>query len=237
MHSKTSSAEIQALPKQNLLALPLAERPREKLLSRGADSCSDEELIAVLLRTGNRKRSVLDLSRLLLSQSGGLLRLQYWRGGELRKLLGDTRAGALLSAFALGKRASEIRVAPGQEFRDSKQVFEMFRYRLAGLRKERFYALYLDNRHRLIHEEMISEGTLTSSLVHPREVLGPALRESAAAFVVLHNHPSGDVRPSDEDRAITLRLQTAGVLLGITLLDHLIISADHYYSFQERSAL
>ena len=220
-------------------ALPPVERPREKLLFRGEEVCSDGELLAALLREGIRGTSAPDLARGLLERFGGLAGLERARPGELlaEPGMGAGRAAAVAAAFALGRRAASIPWRPEAELRTARQVFEMFRGRLGALRKERFYALLLDGKNRCLREEFVSEGTLTASLVHPREVFGPAVREGAASLIVLHNHPSGDAQPSAEDREVTRRLREAGILLGIPLLDHLVIGRDGFFSFLDQGAL
>lgn len=213
-------------------------RPREKLLHRGEDACADEELLAALLRSGSAEAPVLELARKTLQQFGGIPGLARTKPGELLSLsgLGPARAASIAAAFALGRRAATVPWNPDEELRAAHQVFARFRDRLSHLRKERFYSLLLDGKNRLIREDLVSEGTLTASLVHPREVFGPAIREGAASLIVLHNHPSGDARPSAEDQEVTRRLKKTGEIVGIPLFDHLVVGRASYYSFAEQGA-
>lgn len=143
----------------------------------------------------------------------------------------------LAAALELGRRALRARRTLPEPLRGGEEVFRLLHPRLAHLRTEHFFALYLDAKGRVLHERTVSSGTLTSSLVHPREVFAPALLHRAAALVVAHNHPSGDPEPSAEDRAATRRLHRAGRLLGVELLDHVVISAGGFVSFLERGWL
>lgn len=213
-------------------------RPREKLLYRGEESCADEELLASILRSGTSAAPVVELARKAMLAFGGLPGLARAKPTELLAIhgLGPARAASIAAAFALGRRVATLPWDPDEELRAAQQVYARFRDRLSHLRKERFYALLLDGKNRLIREDLVSEGTLTASLVHPREVFGPAIREGAASLIVLHNHPSGDARPSAEDLEVTRRLKKTGEIVGIPILDHLVIGRSSYYSFAEQGA-
>lgn len=167
---------------------------------------------------------------------GGLDGLARRTPCELELLSGHSLgegAERLAAAFQLARCLAVSNREERPRFRGGADVFTRFAIRFRGLRKERFYALYLDGKGSLLHEERVSEGTLTSSLVHPREVFAPALLHRAAAVIVTHNHPSGDPEPSAEDRATTRRLLRAGRLLGVDLLDHVVIGDGRYSSFLE----
>jgi DNA repair protein RadC len=151
--------------------------------------------------------------------------------------LSPAAARRLGAAVELGRRALAAAPALIEPLRGGAEVYALLQPRLAGLNCECFHALYLDAKGRLAHERMVSLGTLTSSLVHPREVFAPAVAHRAAAVIVAHNHPSGDPEPSAEDRATTRRLQRAGRLLGIELLDHVVVARTGYVSFLERGWL
>lgn len=213
----------------------LHDRPREKLLIYGEDDLSDEECVALVVGSV-AARPALDVARQLLQEFGPLRSLQMAEGWELvrRGKLGAAGAASLKAAFALGRRAARSTVDPLLRIRGGADLYERFRARFHGARKETFMAIYLDGRNRLVREERVSEGTLNAAVVHPREVFGPALRCGAASVVVFHNHPSGDPAPSAEDFAVTSRLRDAGVLVGIPLLDHCIIGDERYFSFLER---
>lgn len=166
----------------------------------------------------------------------GLARLSRLGAGELVEEFGvsPTAAARLVAAFALGQRLERIRRPPRPSMRSPERVFAEVEPRLRGLDHETFLVLLLDGKHRLLRTVRVSEGTLTTSLVHPREVFRTAIREAAAALVVAHNHPSGDPEPSPEDLEVTRRLRRSGRLLGIPILDHLIVGEGSFVSLRER---
>lgn len=208
---------------------PEDERPREKLAARGAEHLSDAELLAILIRTGTRGRTAVDVARDLTAQ--GIPTLAHYSYSEIAKTagIGPARAAAIMAAFELGRRSVRSKV-PVLEFTTPETVFRFCGPRLNHLKKERFIALALNTKNRLLKEEIISEGDLNSSIVHPREVFEPLIRMSAAAVVFVHNHPSGDPAPSQRDLDITHRLRQVGELLGIKVLDHVIVAAGGYHS-------
>ena len=221
---------------------PEDERPREKLLKRGTAALSDAELLALVLRTGDAAagKSAIDLGRELLERFNGDLReLARAELAELQqtKGLGLAKAASVKAAFTLGSRFQARRLETLERFSSPAQVFEFFHHELRDLRKELFLVLLLDGKNRIVRRVQISEGSLNQSIVHPREVFAPAVRESAAAVIFIHNHPSGDPAPSREDREITRRLKEAGDILGVTVLDHIIIGDGTYYSFVEAGTL
>lgn len=208
------------------VVLTAGDGPRERLDALGAEALSESELIALLLRTGGAGRDALALASSLLQQHQGLLGLAATEAGELACTagVGPAKSAALVAALELGRRLAARRLRPGDPVRGPADVFRHFHARLRHARHERFLVVLLDGRHRMLREVAISQGTLTASLVHPREVFRPALREAAAAVVLVHNHPSGDPTPSTEDREITVRLADAGSLLGVPVLDHVVVA-------------
>jgi DNA repair protein RadC len=196
-------------------------------------------LIALLLRTGARGSDAVDVARTLLARCGGLDRLECAPPSELAAVAGVGRAKAatLVAAFELGRRCAASHLPEGASLRSPEDVFNRFSLRLRRLTQERFVVVMLDGRHRVVSEEVVSQGTLTASLVHPREVFRPALRASAAALILVHNHPSGDPTPSAEDRTVTARLARAGEILGIRVLDHVVVAERGYVSLREEGAL
>lgn len=207
-------------------ALATGDGPRERLDAHGAEALSEAELIALLLRTGGGGRDALALAAWLLQQHQGLAGLATTEATELACTpgVGPAKSAALSAALELGRRLAARRLRPGDPVRGPADVFRHFHARLRHARHECFLVVLLDGRHRMMREVVISQGTLTASLVHPREVFRPALREAAAAVVLVHNHPSGDPTPSTEDREITVRLADAGSLLGVPVLDHVVIA-------------
>jgi len=225
---------------------PLRERPdddqpREKYMRGGPDALSHAELLAIIIRDGTPKESAVDLGRRLLERYGSLSDLATRSIRELMEIsgIGEAKATQIKAAFELAKHVSRNPLRPGEQFRCSQDIFEDYASRLEESKKETFFAVLLDQKHRVIRDEEISIGTLTSSVVHPREAFTPAVRESAAAVIFVHNHPSGDPAPSQQDLQITTRLREAGDLLGIRVLDHIIIGRQDtgYYSFADSGVL
>jgi DNA repair protein RadC len=192
----------------------------------------DEVLAAIL---GGPRTSAAARARELLAETD-LLELSRLPPGELSTRFGmpSATAARVAAAFALGRRVEHARRPLRPSMRSPRRVHELVAVELRGLERERFLVLLLDGKHRLKRRELVSEGTLTTSLVHPREVFRPAVRESAAAVVVVHNHPSGDPEPSLEDVEVTRRLIEAGRLLGIPLLDHVVVGDGRFASLRER---
>ncbi len=220
---------------------PEEDRPREKLLDKGADSLTDAELLAILLRTGNGAtgESALDHARVLLQQFGGFAGIDRASTAEMGtvKGIGPAKISQIKAAVEIGRRLGQKKWEAGKSLRSSEEVFRHFRERLASQKHEIFYVVLLNNKNRKIRDVKISEGSLTASLVHPREVYNPAIRESAAAVIFVHNHPSGDPAPSPEDIEITRRLKEVGEVMGIRVLDHVVIGQDRYFSFSDRGML
>lgn len=220
---------------------PKGDRPREKLLQRGAEALSDAELLALILRTGDAssKTSAVDQGRLLLHQFSSLPQLARANTTELCSLngIGPAKAAELQAVFELARRLSDHSLQPGATFTSADAVFQRYRNRFLNHNKEVFLALLLDAKNRLIKDIRISEGSLTASIVHPREVFSAVVRDSAASVLFVHNHPSGDPSPSPEDIAITKRLHEAGTILGVRVLDHIVIGRDNYISLADKGYL
>jgi DNA repair protein RadC len=216
-----------------------SERPRERLEREGPESLALAELLALVLRTGARCGGALRLAHALLERFGSLDALARAGTAELRSVrgLGPAKIGSLRAAFEIGSRLLRTPVAPGQKLHSPEQVAAHFGARMRRYRQEVFVVLLLDSRHRLIGEVEVSRGSLNQSLVHPREVFAPALREAAAAILVVHNHPSGDPQPSREDHEVTQRLVRAGEILGIRVVDHLVIGGLEFTSFARTGQL
>ncbi len=209
------------------------EWPRERLDREGPESLALAELIALLVRTGARGSTSLRVADSLLERFGSLEALARAGNAELRRVpgMGPAKIASLRAAFEIGARLARTPLLPGEKLQSPEQVAAHFGARMRRYRQEVFVVLLLDSRHRMIGEVEVSRGSLNQSLVHPREVFAPALRESAAAILVLHNHPSGDPQPSREDHEVTRRLVRAGEILGIRLVDHLVIANEAFTSF------
>ena len=212
-----------------------ADLPRERLRALGASALSDAELLALLLRTGGAGASALSVARELVDRFGDLRCLAQASATRLSRAhgVGPAKAASLLAALEIGRRSAEQRLPVGRPIQRPEDVHRHFYLRLREARQECFTVLLLDGRHRLIGEVLVSQGTLTASLVHPREVFRSALQEAAAALVLVHNHPSGDPSPSREDREVTERLVRAGEILGVRVVDHVIVAERGYHSFRE----
>ncbi len=206
--------------------VPRDERPRERLLKGGAEGLSDAELLAVLLRTGTRGKSVLLLARELLDDVGGIAglastsRTAWKRGG-----LGSAKQATIMAALEIGRRLARLRVPDRTPLADPGAIADYLRMTFLDRDQETMGVIYLDSRHHLIDAECLFRGTLTRAAVEPRPILRQALLKGAAACVLFHTHPSGDPRPSAEDVAFTRRLLEAGDPLGVRLADHLILGA------------
>ncbi len=212
---------------------PESDRPREKLLAQGAGVLSDAELLAILLRSGGKGARAVDHGRAIIERFGDFRQLAGAGLGDLRgiKGLGPAKAALILAAVEIAKRYGEREFKTGEPLRGSGDVYAHFRERLASERREHFYAVLLDNKHRKIRDVSVSQGSLTASIVHPRDVFAPVVREAAAAVIFVHNHPSGDPTPSREDIEITRRLREVGDLMGVRVLDHIVVGKGRYVSF------
>ncbi len=220
---------------------PEEDRPREKLLARGPEALSEAELLALLLRTGNAStgQSAVDHARLLLNHFESLKGIDDASIQELRAIkgIGPAKSAELKACMEIARRLRQKKWEAGDALRSSEDVFRHFAERLVKEKREIFYVVLLNNKNRKIREVKISEGSLTASLVHPREVYNPVIRESAAAVIFVHNHPSGDPAPSPEDMEITRRLKEVGEVMGIRVLDHVVVGHDRYFSFSDRGVL
>ena len=214
---------------------PESERPRERLLREGPQALSDAQLLAILLRVGRPDASAVQVGMDLLRQMDGLQGLSHRGVEDLCRVpgVGPAKAAQLKAGIELGRRVLSAPLSTGMRISSSADLFRHYAPRCRDLRHEVFKVVLLDAKHAIIRDAVVSEGSLTLSIVHPREVFSLAVRESAAAVIFLHNHPSGDPEPSEEDRALTARLVAVGDMLGIRVLDHLILGDGRYVSFAD----
>ncbi len=217
---------------------PLDERPRERLLKYGASGLSTAQLLAIILRNGSRNKSAIGLARELLDSFSSLADIEGAAIAEFSQIkgIGGAKIAQLKAAFELGKRLLKSNgeaQLQNLSFKNSREVFNYYRPEFFGLKKERFLCILLDTRNRVFKETVVSEGTLTSSPVHPREVFRDAIKEAAASVMFIHNHPSGDPNPSRDDINITKRLIETGKVIGINVLDHIVIADVSYFSLME----
>ncbi len=208
-------------------------RPRERLAKSGVSVLSDAELLAIILQKGTKKENAIDMSNRLISKYG-VDKLSSCSLKELQEIkgIGKAKASQIIALFEFNRRHN-LAKQKGKPIRSAKDVFEYASSKLDGLAQEYFLILHLDSKNRVIKDETVSIGTLNASLVHPREVFKSAIKENANSIILVHNHPSGDPSPSEEDKQITERLFDAGELLSIKVLDHVIIGNDGYYSFRD----
>lgn len=219
--------------------IPLNDRPREKMAANGAAVLTDAELIAILLRTGTAEKSAIDIASEMTADGGLYKRLAgITRLNELTNIkgLGQAKAATVLAALEIGRRIASAKPIEKIHLSCPQDVADFLMPRLRYSAKEQFVVVLLNNKNKVIGTEVVSEGSLSSSIVHPREVFAPALLHHAAAIMVAHNHPSGDPKPSIEDEEVTRQLLRSGKVLGIPMIDHVIIGDGNYYSFLENEA-
>lgn len=217
--------------------LPLDDRPREKLTLRGAQNLSDAELIAILLRTGKKGKSVISIAQEIISTHRNLAILASKTLSDLMKMdgIGKDKAATLLAAFELSRRIeSQSKWLSEKKVTSPQDVADIFIPLLRDEIKEKFLLVCLNSANKIITYELISVGNLNSSIVHPREVFKAALDHNSASIILLHNHPSGNPEPSNEDIAITKKIVESGKILDIPVFDHIIIAGNLFTSFVER---
>ena len=224
---------------QGIAQWPETERPRERLLSQGPQALTNAQLLAILLRVGRQGSSAVQVGMDILDRLGDVAGLAQCGIEELCAVpgVGEAKAAQLKAALELGKRALASPLTKGTKIASSRDLFTHYHPTLRDLRHEVFKVILLDAKHAIMRDTTVSEGSLTLSIVHPREVFTLAVKESAAAVIFLHNHPSGDPTPSQEDRVLTARLVSAGEVLGIRVLDHLVIGDGRYVSFADQGWL
>ncbi|MCL4377788.1 MAG: DNA repair protein RadC [Actinobacteria bacterium] len=222
---------------------PEDERPREKLIKFGAGHLTNAELLAIIIRTGFRSSgftySAVDLAKNVILSFKTLNSLLDVSINELAKLegIGEIKAIQILASLELGRRAVSEKNGNNLSFRCSEEVANYYIPLMKDLKKEQFRIVLLNIKNKIMKEILISQGSLTSSIVHPREVLKNAIKESAASIIFIHNHPSGDPEPSIDDIEITNRLCKSCSIIGINVLDHIIVGEGGYFSFKQKDML
>lgn len=218
----------------------LDDRPREKLLHKGKTVLSDAELLAILISSGNRNESAVDLCKRILASSNHNLndlgklsvkQLMAFRG------IGEAKAISIIAALELGRRRRLEEASQTDTINSSKSVFEIMQPILGELPHEEFWILYLNNSNAIIQKQQLSKGGITGTLVDVRLVLKKALEVGATALILVHNHPSGTLKPSTSDKQLTKKLKTASASIDIKVLDHLIITEKAYFSFADEGVL
>jgi DNA repair protein RadC len=215
--------------------LPEHERPRERLATAGAASLSNADLIAILLRTGAAKQTAVEMAGALLAQFGSLEKLAAADIATLSSLkgIGNAKACQIAAAFELGRRVATHRDGRRPVIDKPEKLAALLREELAGLNQETFRVALLNTKNELLRIVNVSEGTLSGSIVHPRETFRAAIAEGCFSVILIHNHPSGDPDPSPEDIKITRSLADAGRILGIHVLDHIVIARTGFRSLRD----
>ncbi len=218
--------KIKDLPEQN--------RPRERFKKFGPEALSDAELFAIILRIGIKNENVVDMSNRLIAEYG-LDKLFDCSSKELQKIkgIGPDKSMQILSMAELGKRYNQSK-KPLKKISCAQDVFDYFHERLKDKKEEHFYILMLNNQNNIIGEQLISKGVLDAAIIHPREVFKPAIKNSASKIILVHNHPSGDPSPSEEDEEVSRKIKNIGLELGINVLDFVIIGNEGWWSGVEK---
>src|SRR5690625_5264213 len=219
--------------------VPKSERPRERLLTYGESHLSNQEILAILIGSGTRSESVLDLSNRLIMHFEGLKLLSDATIEELTSIkgIGNAKGVIILEAIELGRRIQQYKPAERYTIRSPEDGADYVMEDMRGLRQAHLVVLFLNTKNQIIHRQPIFVGSLNASIVHPREIFREAVRRSAASIICAHNHPSGDPAPSQEDIHVTRRLVEAGKIMGIELLDHLVIGHHSFVSLKEKGYL
>lgn len=222
-----------------IMDLPENERPREKLLKYGAETLSNGELIAIILRTGSSSEDILNLSNRVLKETGGLNGLLASDAHEFLSLkgIGAAKAAQLMALAEISKRFRTFRSGEEYKITQPKDAAELLMEDMRYLKQEHLKVIMLNTKNTVITIKSVSVGSLNSSIVHPREVFCEAIKKSSASIIISHNHPSGDPSPSSEDISLTQRIKESGKLLGIELLDHIIIGNGNYVSLKEKGII
>jgi len=221
-------------------SIPVNDRPRERLMEKGSTSLSNEELLAIILGSGNKNSSVKDIAFKILSSVNNITDLKKITYQELLNIegIGKAKACIIMATIELAKRLNQnVLTLNNIVFNHPDIIFEYFKSTLENEMQECFYCIYLDSKKKIITNKLLFKGTLDRSLVHPREVFKEACLVSASSIICVHNHPTGNAKPSEEDIFLTKALKQIGDIMGIPLNDHIIIGKDEYYSFFENGGL
>ncbi len=215
--------------------IPLMQRPRERLIKLGAGALSDEELIAILIRTGYKNTNAKDLALELLVKIEDIHHLKAMTTNSLSKIkgIGQVKATTIIAAIELGNRVNKVVLQSKQDVCNPQVIFNLYHEQMNENKQEKLMAILLDTKKQIIAAKIIFIGTINSSIVHPREIFKEAIINSAVNIILVHNHPSGDSKPSIVDDNFTKAIIAAGLLIGINLLDHIIIGNNEYYSYFE----
>ena len=212
------------------------DRPRERLINKGVEVLSNEELLAIIIKTGTKENSAKELSSIIINKLEGIKNLSNINFQQLEKIkgIGKAKACEIIDSIELGKRINRtINTLNNVKLNKTSKVFEYYKELFNNKQQEHFYCVYLDNSKKIIKDKLLFIGTINYSTVHPREIFKEAYLLSASSIICIHNHPTGNVLPSKQDLELTKNLIEVGKLLGIQILDHIIIGKNNYYSFLE----
>jgi DNA repair protein RadC len=224
----------------NLKSWSIEDRPREKLISKDISFLTDAELVSILIRSGNKKETAVELSKKILESVGfklnGLGKLTI---NDLQKFkgIGEAKAISIVAALELGKRRKSEEVVEKQKISNSLDIYDFYKPKLGDLNHEEFWIMFLNQGHKIINDYKLSHGGISETAIDIRLILKNALERFSTTIVACHNHPSGNTRPSNEDIKITKKIKDACKLMDITLLDHIIVSDNSYYSFADEGTL
>jgi DNA repair protein RadC len=218
--------------------MPWFNRPNTRLKRFGAEVLSDAELLSIIIGRGNKQENAIDLSNRIL-QTKNLPALSHLSYEEINAIIeDDVKAMQIVSLFELHRRTNKLQKKGfKQQIKTAEDVYHKYIDQMQHQKQEHFIALYLDTKNKIITEKMVTKGTLNASLIHPREIFKTAIKVSANAIILLHNHPSGDPSPSTEDEQVTKNLASAGEMIGISILDHIIIGSQGYISLKEKGVI
>lgn len=227
---------------QHITIKSLAEddRPREKLIQKGRQALSDAELIAILLSSGNKNETAIQLAqRILNSNQNSINQLAKLQLNDLKKYkgVGEAKAVTILAALELGRRRTDTISEEKPKIQSSKQAYDLLKQSLSDLPHEEFWVIFLNRSNSVIKTECVSKGSISGTLVDIRLILKPAIEYLSSAIIIAHNHPSGNLKPSNEDLKITRKIKEAATLMDIVLQDHLIIGDANYFSFADEGLM
>lgn len=224
----------------NFKELPNTEKPRERLVNKGKESLSNEELLSIILKTGTKDKSVKEVSYELLNLVKDIRNLKDISINTLTNIkgIGKVKAIELLAVIELGKRIyEEVNDNDLISCTNPVNIINYFNYLFKDKKQEEFYVIFLDNKKKYISKKLLFVGSINYSIVHPREIFKEAYLYSASSIICIHNHPSGDPYPSKEDDNITIKIKEIGLIHGISLIDHIIIGKNNYYSYYENKKI
>lgn len=216
------------------------DRPREKLMNKGKAALSNAELLAILIRTGTRKKTAVDLAKNLLQDSGNnLIELSRLSINDITRYegIGEAKALTLLAALELGNRRRAAVVLNKEKVCSSKDVFEIFQAEIGDSNYEQFWLLLLNRANKIIRKINISEGGIAGTIADPKKIFKAAIDNNASSVILCHNHPSGNIRPSESDIKLTRKLKDGATILDLAVLDHIIVGDENYYSFADEGRL